>query len=163
MPGAHVHGGVIKPIQSHKEHQEAHLKILQEFRQEIKKGLNTMNTASLTAVVDAIRHSNAVDDRKLLLEHALAIVSRIPPGPISDFIRQSIVKLLYNDLSHPASTCISNEYAWRSADGSNNNVDLPNFGKVSQKFASHGTDIRIYTPGWPTVLSFRPANQSIAQ
>lgn len=38
--------------------------------------------------------------------------------------------VVYNDLSHPVATNISNKYAWRTADGSWNNPDLPDMGRV---------------------------------
>lgn len=37
---------------------------------------------------------------------------------------------VYNDLTHPAATSIGPKYAWRTADGSGNNPDLPDMGKV---------------------------------
>ena len=40
------------------------------------------------------------------------------------------MSVVYNDLAHPAATSISNKYAWRTADGSYNNIDLPDLGKV---------------------------------
>jgi hypothetical protein len=69
-------------------------------------------------------------------------------GPVAQKFRRSIIKLrkltiynltrdtlslpyaVYNDLSHPSSTSLSDMHAWRTADGSNNNIDMPNFGKV---------------------------------
>jgi hypothetical protein len=112
------------------------LKTLKDFREQIENGLPTaLNPGTLSAIVDAIRHSSAIDDRKLLLEHALAIVSRIEYPPLATEIRQTIIKLLYNDLSHPASTSISNQHAWRTADGSNNNIDLPDLGKAGTPYS----------------------------
>jgi hypothetical protein len=37
---------------------------------------------------------------------------------------------VYNELSHPASTSISNKHAWCTADGSNNDIDMTDLGKV---------------------------------
>jgi hypothetical protein len=42
MPGAQVSGGVIKPFRNDKAVQEAHLKILDDFRQEVSKQLDVM-------------------------------------------------------------------------------------------------------------------------
>jgi hypothetical protein len=42
---------------------------------------------------------------------------------------------VYNDLSHPHSTNIGNSYAWRSADGSCNNVNMPDMGKAGTPYA----------------------------
>ncbi|KAJ7155422.1 linoleate diol synthase [Mycena crocata] len=42
---------------------------------------------------------------------------------------------VYNDLSHPHSTNIGNTYAWRSADGSSNNVNMPRMGAAGTPYA----------------------------
>jgi len=42
---------------------------------------------------------------------------------------------VYNDLAHPAATHIGNKYAWRSADGSFNNIDLPDMGKAGTPYS----------------------------
>lgn len=42
---------------------------------------------------------------------------------------------VYNDLTHPASTFVSKKYAWRSADGSFNNPNLPDLGKSHTPYA----------------------------
>jgi len=46
-----------------------------------------------------------------------------------------LYNLVYNDLSHPRATSVGNVYAWRTADGSYNNVDLPNMGKAGTPYA----------------------------
>ena len=38
---------------------------------------------------------------------------------------------VYNDLCHPPATIISNKQAWCMADGSYNNIDIPDLGKVN--------------------------------
>lgn len=50
------------------------------------------------------------------------------PVSVAGFI--ILYNLVYNDLSHPRATSIGNAYAWRTADGSYNNVDLPHMGQV---------------------------------
>lgn len=42
---------------------------------------------------------------------------------------------VYNDLTHPPATFVSNKYAWRSADGSFNNPNLPDLGKSHTPYA----------------------------
>ena len=42
---------------------------------------------------------------------------------------------VYNDLSHPASTYVGPKYAYRTADGSNNNLSDPNMGKSFTPYA----------------------------
>ena len=42
---------------------------------------------------------------------------------------------MYNDLPHPAATYIGNDFAWRTADGSCNNVAIPNMGKAGTPYS----------------------------
>ncbi|KAF8966303.1 linoleate diol synthase [Flammula alnicola] len=109
-------------------------KALKEFREHIKKGL-PVNTSTLSAVVDLIRHQDSIDDRKLLLEHALSFVSKLPEGQVALTLRDKIIQLLYNDLAHPPATLVSNKYAWRTADGSYNNIDIPDMGKAGTPYS----------------------------
>lgn len=42
---------------------------------------------------------------------------------------------VYNDLAHPAPTSIGNQYAWRTADGSFNNIQAPDMGKAGTPYS----------------------------
>ncbi|KAJ2936955.1 hypothetical protein H1R20_g146, partial [Candolleomyces eurysporus] len=91
--------------------------------------------ACFAAVLDLVRNKGSIDDRKLFLEHALTFVSRMDEGPMSQAIRDKIIQLFYNDLAHPAATSISPKFAWRTADGSYNNIDLPEMGKAGTPYS----------------------------
>ncbi|KAF9482553.1 linoleate diol synthase [Pholiota conissans] len=111
-------------------------KALKEFQERIKKGLPLHTDAStLSAVIDLIRHKEALDDRKLLLEHALSFASKLPEGTLAETLKTKIIQLLYNDLAHPPATLVGNQYAWRTADGSYNNIDIPNLGKAGTPYS----------------------------
>ncbi|KAF9466079.1 linoleate diol synthase [Collybia nuda] len=110
----------------------------QTFKEQIKKGLSEVST--LPALLDAFRNAESVDDRKFLLEHGITFVSRLNENdPLQSRIQSKaqdkIVQLLYNDLAHPAATSISSKYAWRTADGSHNNIDLPDMGKAGTPYS----------------------------
>ncbi|EIM86629.1 linoleate diol synthase [Stereum hirsutum FP-91666 SS1] len=88
------------------------------------------------AVVDAIGNINDLDDRKMLLEHVLTILStKMPAGTIRTRIENKTIQLLYNDLAHPPATLIGPKYARRAADGSGNNIDIPDMGKAGTPYA----------------------------
>ncbi|KAA1469100.1 linoleate diol synthase, partial [Dentipellis sp. KUC8613] len=87
------------------------------------------------AVLDAIKNVNALDDRKMLLEHILTILSNMPPGSIQNRVQNSVIEMLYNDLSHPPPTYLGDEYKYRKADGSFNNISDPNMGKAGTPYA----------------------------
>ena len=42
---------------------------------------------------------------------------------------------MYKDLPHPPSTYVGDKYAWRSADGSGNNLSDPDMGKANTPYA----------------------------
>ncbi|RDB20840.1 Linoleate 10R-lipoxygenase [Hypsizygus marmoreus] len=110
--------------------------VIRDFREQIKKGLPiSLDPSTLSSIVDGIRHTESLDDRKFFLEHALTFVSRLDEGPFATKIQNKIVEILYNDLGHPPATSIGNAYAWRTADGSYNNIDLPNMGKAGTPYA----------------------------
>lgn len=66
-------------------------------------------------------------------------------------------KIVYNDLAHPPATSIGNKYAWRTADGSYNNIDLPEMGKVNLVFRGPYCSLLNIPKGWNPLLSFRSA------
>ncbi|KAJ7898460.1 linoleate diol synthase [Mycena leptocephala] len=111
------------------------LKVFKDLRDQVKKGTDAIHTSALSAVVDTIRHTDAIDDRTLALEHGITFISRLPEGNLATTLQNKTVELLYNDLSHPNSTNIGDGYAWRTADGSNNNVNLPDMGKSGTPYA----------------------------
>ena len=42
---------------------------------------------------------------------------------------------MYNDLPHPPATYMGKNHQWRKADGSYNNVDIPDIGKANTPYA----------------------------
>ncbi|TDL21825.1 linoleate diol synthase [Rickenella mellea] len=111
--------------------------VLKDFREQVKRGLPiNLEHGTLLAVIDAIKHNNAIDDRKMLLEHVIVILSKLPPdSSLAKKLQNAVIRLLYNDLDHPPATYISTQYSWRTADGSHNNVSLPDIGKSGTPYA----------------------------
>ncbi|KAG6826258.1 hypothetical protein H0H92_000522, partial [Tricholoma furcatifolium] len=112
----------------------------------------------LPPVLDAIRNANSVgiDDRLLLLEDVLVLMSRLSSdSKISAKLQQEVISLLYNDLPHPPRDYLAPydnsvqarstwpatkdnlppTYAFRSADGSNYNPLIPSLGKAGSPYA----------------------------
>ncbi|KAJ3551142.1 hypothetical protein NM688_g4896 [Phlebia brevispora] len=115
-------------------------KLFNEFQSQVKKFEDGIVSAedilqSLPGLLDAIKHGNAIDDRKMLLEHILVFLSKLKPGALATTLQNAVVELLYNDLPHPPSTYIGPRYAWRAADGSYNNLSDPNMGRADTPYA----------------------------
>lgn len=156
-----------------------------------------------SAIIDLVRHKEALDDRKLLVSEFLVICtvdvqqsivcslnmryrlfrswrtvrllvrSRIK---LFNFVSAILIFLfisngtiysdpvptVYNDLSHPPATSISNKYAWRTADGSYNNIDIPDLGKVLLNFHPIAKlSSFIIFAGWYTVLAVCPTKSPV--
>ncbi|KAF8657589.1 hypothetical protein AX16_002170 [Volvariella volvacea WC 439] len=117
----------------------------------------------LPAYLDAIKNANSagLDDRELLLEKVLVLMSRLKESDISARLQQVVIGLLYKDLPHPPSGYLSVpppshpeqvfatqqavaprtknntavRYAFRSTDGSNYNPLFPDLGKAGTPYA----------------------------
>ncbi|KAI0642463.1 linoleate diol synthase [Trametes meyenii] len=112
------------------------MKGFQEFREQVKKHLPfASDVSTLESIIDGVKHLNSIDDRKMLLEHILVYLSQNSGHPLATKLETAVVQLLYNDLPHPPSTSIGPEYAYRSADGSNNNPAVPDLGKAGRPYA----------------------------
>ncbi|EKM81762.1 hypothetical protein AGABI1DRAFT_90139 [Agaricus bisporus var. burnettii JB137-S8] len=109
-------------------------KSMNNLRAQLKRGTISQPSA-VAAVVDAVRHKNAIDDRKLLLEHALALISNMEEGSMATAAKNKIIQLFYSDLTHPASTSLGPKFAWRAPDGARNNPDLPDMGRAGTPYS----------------------------
>ncbi|CAA7270854.1 unnamed protein product [Cyclocybe aegerita] len=119
-----------------------------------------ISTSDLPAIWDAIRNMNSVglDDRKLLLEKLIQIMSRSKDYAVSKKMQQMVINLLYKDLPHPPTGYLCSipvnpsqshvpqtrvKYAFRSADGSNNNPLFPTLGQAGSPYARSVSSTRI--------------------
>ncbi|KAG6918081.1 hypothetical protein DXG01_016533 [Tephrocybe rancida] len=113
------------------------------------------SVTELPALFDAALNANGVglDDRLLLLEDLVVLMSRLSPdSAISAKAQQSLISLLYKDLPHPPSSYLApfndsittvtapaikdgRPYAFRSADGSNYVPEMPLLGKAGSPYA----------------------------
>ncbi|KZS87971.1 heme peroxidase [Sistotremastrum niveocremeum HHB9708] len=105
------------------------------------------------AIIDAWRNgeTQGIDDRKLLLEQILTLVSRLPPNfHVTQKLKNTLILHLYNDLPHPPSTFIGSapSFSWSPhhisntqrlsyprPDGSFNNPLLPSLGSARMPYA----------------------------
>ena len=87
------------------------------------------------------------------LEHLLTLMARMPEGAISDKLQQAVISLrqsfypnskslfrsqvfiVYHDLPHPPTSYLGQRFAWRSADGSGNNLNLPDLGRANTPYS----------------------------
>ncbi|KAH9056263.1 linoleate diol synthase [Lactarius vividus] len=106
---------------------------------QFKKSIASYHEPSaIAAGIDAFKHINSLDDRKMGLEHVVALLSKHSDGIFKDKVAEfenKLIEILYDDLSHPPATYIGPEYQYRSVDGSNNNISDPKMGKAAMPYA----------------------------
>ncbi|KAF9472120.1 heme peroxidase [Pholiota conissans] len=103
-----------------------------------------------SAALDAVKglaSGAGIDDRKLLLENAVRLMSKAKDFEASKAVQQLFITILYKDLPHPPSGYVSLpksitvappppvNYAFRSADGSNYNPLAPTIGMAGSPYA----------------------------
>ncbi|KAI9509771.1 linoleate diol synthase [Russula earlei] len=112
---------------------------VRDFQAAFKKSVGSFHEPSvLAAALDAFKHINSVDDRKMALEQVVAFLAKHADGVLKHKVhdlQNKLVELLYDDLSHPPATYIGPKYAYRNPDGSHNNICDPNMGKAHEPYA----------------------------
>jgi len=112
---------------------------VKEFQASFKKSVASFREPSaFVAAIDAFKHINSVDDRKMALEHVIAFLSKHADGILKDKVKDlqnKLVELLYDDLAHPPATYLGTKYAHRMPDGSYNNICDPTMGKADEPYA----------------------------
>ncbi|KAJ7182581.1 heme peroxidase [Mycena crocata] len=108
--------------------------------------------SDLPGYLDALKHFSSIDDRKLLLENMVTLMSRLSHTRFaskSQSLQNALINILYKDLPHPPSTYLSMlpqnavtaatpnpiKYAFRNADASNYVPLFPGLGKANAPYA----------------------------
>ncbi|KAF7594156.1 hypothetical protein BBP40_010005 [Aspergillus hancockii] len=122
------------------------LKLLSETRQDIVSqvgrilpDLHVLRGLGSTALAGGI-----IDDRQYLIEEIIQVAASLPNGSrLRDEVTAEFVKTLWNTLEHPPVARLGNDYKYRAADGSNNNVLYPSLGAAGSHY------VRSVTPRRP--------------
>ncbi|KAJ3989347.1 linoleate diol synthase [Lentinula detonsa] len=111
------------------------LPAVKECTQGVANGTQAKTEATGSSTPFKKANTHLTFEQSGLLEHGLSLLSKLPPGDLAQKLQDDVIKLLYNDLSHPPATLIGNKYAWRSADGSGNNIGDPELGMAGSTYA----------------------------
>ncbi|BGP16827.1 hypothetical protein JCM10213_004674 [Rhodosporidiobolus nylandii] len=107
--------------------------LLFSLLEQLKEG--TLAKDAMTIVSAATQATEAIDDRKMLLEQVIQLLSTLPPdSPIGPVLQNQFIRLLWNDLQHPPVSFVGDS-RYRSADGSGNNLFMPTLGAAGQPYA----------------------------
>jgi len=67
---------------------------------------------------------------------AFGLLAKMDPAdPIAKTLNDKVIETLYDTNPHPIASLVGPDYQFRKADGSNNNVELPNVGRAGMPYA----------------------------
>lgn len=90
------------------------------------------------------------NDDNLLLEHLIQLLAKLPPTSADgQKLSDSFINQLWNTLNHPPVTVVGNRYKYREADGSYNNIRVPQLGAANTPYARTTPPVIIQTPTQP--------------
>ncbi|TAQ83976.1 hypothetical protein B7494_g7707 [Chlorociboria aeruginascens] len=80
--------------------------------------------------------SGLQNDKTLLLEDLVQVLAKIPPSSsISKQLTDAFISKLWYAQPHPVLSSLGTKYKYREADGSNNNIQFPDYGKAGSAYA----------------------------
>lgn len=89
-----------------------------------------------------------IDDRKYLYESIIQLAASLPNNSgLREDLSGAFIKTLWSNLQHPPISYLGEEFKYRAADGSNNNIMYPQLGAAGSHYARSvvGTHLRSAT------------------
>lgn len=100
----------------------------------------------------AMASGEPMDDKQLLLEHGVSMLQSLPPNSgLGSKIANGFVKMLWQDLPHPAGTVSGPAVRYRRHDGGNNCLWNPEMGKAGSPYSRSVPPIKPKGPTLPDV------------
>ncbi|KAL9089341.1 MAG: hypothetical protein Q9159_002557 [Coniocarpon cinnabarinum] len=101
------------------------------------KELRTIGVGDVEALAEKLQvGKDLVDDKTMLMEHIIQLVADLPDKSIHrSQLTNQFVDQLYNSLQHPPLSYLGDEFKYRRADGSGNNVMFPHIGQANMPYA----------------------------
>ncbi|KAK5080610.1 hypothetical protein LTR05_008555 [Lithohypha guttulata] len=114
--------------------------------------LGGRNTKTMVQAFNTIASGEPMDDKKWLLENAVAMLQSLPPGSgLSDKVSGGFIKMLWHDLPHPPAVLAGPENRYRRHDGGGNNHWDPEMGKAGSPYCRSVTPAKPKGPNLPDV------------
>ena len=112
--------------------------------------LGLKNTKTLADALPTLASGAPLDDKELLLEHGVSMLQSMPPNSgLSSSISNGFIKMLWDDLPHPAATLAGPQSKYRSHDGSGNNPWAPEMGKAGTPYSRSVPPLKPKGPNLP--------------
>ena len=114
--------------------------------------MGSSNTATIFQAFETLASGKPMDDKELLLEHGVKMLQSLPPNSgLGSKVADSFIKMLWDDLPHPAGTIASPEMKYRRHDGGNNNPWAPEMGKAGTPYSRSVPPMKPKGPNLPDV------------
>ncbi|KAI9695134.1 MAG: hypothetical protein M1820_008902 [Bogoriella megaspora] len=101
--------------------------------------LKTLGFGDVKTLVNVLQNKAAgadVDDKTMLMERVIQLVSSLPPKSKNRIdLTNAFIDELWNSLQHPPLSYLGPEFRYRQADGSGNNFMLPHLGAANTPYA----------------------------
>ncbi|KAJ1305568.1 hypothetical protein OPQ81_000568 [Rhizoctonia solani] len=118
--------------------------------------------ATNETLVKMIGRDTAIDDRTGIFTQILSTIPKLPQdSELAKSLNDSVIKLLYETLPHPPTSYVGKD-RFRQADGSRNNMNMPDLGRAGTTYARNvqgqellkATVTRDLHPGGNSSLTF---------
>ncbi|KAK3669048.1 hypothetical protein LTR22_000127 [Elasticomyces elasticus] len=90
---------------------------------------------NLITVATTGKTHGMLDDRKYYMERLIQAASLLPSDKVGTKLTDGFLTQLWDDLSHPPQTLLSDDYQYRQPDGSKNNYQIPQLGASGMPYA----------------------------
>ncbi|KAL4945149.1 hypothetical protein BDV06DRAFT_47700 [Aspergillus oleicola] len=114
------------------------------------KSLGLKDYSSLKDVIKTKINGELTDDKTMIMERVIQIVSSLPSNSkMRVDLTNVFLDELWGSLPHPPLSYMGPEYAYRSADGSNNNPTLPWLGAANTAYSRSIEPLTVQPGGLP--------------
>ncbi|KAL2826654.1 heme peroxidase [Aspergillus cavernicola] len=91
---------------------------------------------TIQGLIQTFSNGGLIDDKKYLIENIVQVTSSLPNNSTArSKITDTFVSTLWNNLQHPPLAHLGDEYRYRQADGSCNNIMYPHLGAGGSNYA----------------------------
>lgn len=98
--------------------------------------MGAKNARTMAQALTTLASGEPMDDKQLMLENGVSMLQTLPLNSgLSSEVSGGFIKMLYNDLPHPAGTIAGPTAKYRRHDGGNNNLWNPEMGKAGSEYS----------------------------
>ncbi|KKA20520.1 Linoleate 8R-lipoxygenase [Rasamsonia emersonii CBS 393.64] len=91
---------------------------------------------TLIDVAKAATTGDPQNDRDYIMERVIQLAAALPTSSRNgQALTDAFIRMLWNGLQHPPTSCLGKEFIYRAADGSNNNLYWPQIGAAGTHYA----------------------------